>query len=219
MKVLFKIGVSLGLIMLVLAYSGCEEECGEDVLLGDLSLSSTSIDFLPYRGGQELVFEDSLGNDILLSSTDGFHVSSDKLSVELLCSQRFISSQSTFYNAEFRSIRFVNTDSTIIFDLGLEFNVLETGLDNDIFLFQSFSITSNWPNSLRIVTDTESNFPELELSLLTEEVTRIDTLVLRDQKFFDVYTNTFDQANNIYFNQKSGIVGFVDPSGNQYILK
>lgn len=218
---LFKIVLSIVIIGILFSYSGCEEPCGEHVLIGDLSLSSTSLEFLPYQGDEVLVFKDSLGNEVLFNSASGLQVSTKQLFFETLCFQRLLSSQGTYYNAESRSIQFTNYDSTITFDLSLEFETFSNDFNNpdSLFIYQSLFIKNISQGSLMIMTDQEDDFPQSSANQIQENFVLLDSLTLLNATYLNVYMDAFQDPAVLYYNRKFGIVAFTDPQGVRYVLK
>lgn len=218
---LFKIALSIVIVGILFSYSGCEEPCGEDVLIGDLSLSSTSLEFLPYSDSKILVFSDSMGNEVILNSASGLQVSTKQLFFETLCFQRLLSSQGTYYNAESRSIQFTNYDSTITFDLSLEFETFGNDFSNpdSIYIYQSLFINSNSQGSLMIMTDQENDFPQSSANQIQENFVFLDSLTFFNATYFDVYMDAFQDPAVLYYNRKFGIVAFTDSQGVRYVLE
>lgn len=223
-------------ILLIIAFLSCskKELCPPDQILGSLSLSDNSRDFLPYNGIHFLEFVDSAALDtaILFSQYSLIHDSSRTV-IENICMED-IERTDKYYNAEHKTIDFYDIDTSrkfrIIGNLSVNEDHLSkfSTLENPV-LYDELKLTVHRSNpsqsgavaTIEFVTNDRGNKDRMSDSLLSK-IKRYpfkSLVLINDITYNDVYEYYHNDSLYFYFKPLKGVVAFRDLNNKWWHLR
>ncbi len=193
-------------------------KCDADIKLGDIPLTSSSREFIPYNGNEELIFMDNLGVEHKLHTVDGKKLMSNRSVGKALCLNGALDHQYEYYDSQMEEIAFEDINNKTIFWIRLSTIVLndEVTDENTIFDYLTINVgiyNSNYEISpftgrLNIVTREIQNQLTPEQEQMFEVNNRyIEDTTLYNKSFQNVYTSKIeDGSKNIYYNKSKGLI-------------
>ena len=199
--------INLFSIVLLLTFSACKRTC-ENIKIGETALAINTKEFLKYKNGDQLVFENVNGETFTFTarteSTEYFIC--QKVTCDPL--DPYKPSFCEYIEAPQESI-FLQSDSLLIV---IEASVFAYEPRTDL-LYDAIRFTISHINSTTFashVTDVKFTSPEFDKGQIVDIddfMVQKDELVLRDQSYKDVLLCKDDQLA-LYFFTDEGIIGF-----------
>lgn len=207
----------LVVLAVILIQSCGSQGCPDNVLLDELSLKKTSLEYYPNNQPSTLVFMDEEGNDKTYSVEES--IGRHQLDYEYLCYDE-IDVQVSYYLGEYKRATYTSEKDSFFIELSVWSNLNSShnsGI-NDVFLiFQQKNphviLYTDDEIQLKLVIDNRGNSTQQE-----SEYKFHKQISFNNVSFSNVYESSYNDGYVFYYSEEKGIVAMKE-SGHLWVIK